>query len=204
VKKDLIILVPDKNTKYVLDGLLPRYHALGIRPICYDIYIHPQRNPGIYNFAFNFLLPFHAQYSYSLVFCDKEGSGQDKKTSEEIAHEIKSKFDLTKWENRVEIIVFNPELEILAWVDSPHLAANLEWSTFLSLQKFVQQQGFWKHQSLKPNRPKEAIEIALKEKKIPRSSAIYKKIAEEVSFKNCQEESFIKFKYILKLWFAKE
>jgi len=204
VKKDLLILVPDKNTKYVLDGLLHRHHSFGIRSITYDIYIHPLRDPGIYHYAYDFMLPFASQYSYSLVFCDREGSGQELKTSDEIAIEIKSKFDITDWQNRVEIIVINPELEIWAWVDSPHLTSNLGWSTFSSLQKFVQQQGFWRHDSFKPDRPKEAIETALREKKVPRSSAIYKKIAEEVSFKNCQEESFMKFKSILKLWFAKE
>ncbi|MBC8181403.1 hypothetical protein H8E88_09785 [candidate division KSB1 bacterium] len=202
--KDLIVLVPDKNTKFLLNGFLPRYHSFGIKQISYDIFIHPERDPGVYHRAANFLLHFNGQYSYALVFLDREGSGQENKNADQIALEIRSKLEQTGWQNRAGVIVFNPELEIWAWVNSPHLATNLGWESYSSLVAFVQQQGFWEQGLTKPTRPKEAIEAALRKKRIQRSSAIYQKIAALVSFRNCQENSFLKFKNMLMAWFAKD
>jgi hypothetical protein len=53
----------------------------------------------------------------------------------------------------------------------------------------------------KPRRPKEAFEAALKEKRIQRSSAIYKQIASKASSRGCRETSFLQFQEILQRWF---
>ncbi len=204
MKKELIVLVPDKNTKFVLNGLLPRYHSFGIKQISYDIFVHPERDPGVYHRSVDFLLPFNRQYGYALVFLDSEGSGQENKNTDQIAFEIRSRLERTGWQNRTAVIVFNPELEIWAWVDSLHLASQLGWGSYSSLQAFVQQQGFWEQGLAKPTRPKEAIEAAMREKRIQRSSAIYHKIATLVSFRSCQESSFLEFKNVLTEWFAKD
>lgn len=203
MKKDLIVLVPDKNTKFVLNGLLPRYHSFGIKQISYDIFVHPERDPGVYHRSIDFLLPFNNQYDYTIVFLDREGSGQENKNADQIALEIRSKLERTGWQNRAAVIVFNPELEIWAWVNSPHFANQLGWESYSALKAFVKQEGFWQQGLTKPTRPKEAIEAALREKRIQRSSAIYQKIATLVSFRNCQEISFLEFKKILMTWFAK-
>lgn len=200
--KDLIILVPDKNIKFVLDGLLPRYHSFGIRELTYDIYIHPLRDPGVFLHGAEFLRSFQTQYHKAFVFLDKEGSGQENKTSIEIEEIIKSRVETFGWRNKIEVIAFDPELEIWAWVQSPHLATHLGWENLQLLVSFIQDKGFWELGHRKPERPKEAIEAALKEKRIQRSSAIYKRIAETVSFAQCQEPSFVKFKEILINWFA--
>jgi hypothetical protein len=200
--KDLIALVPDKNTKFVLNGLLPRYQSFGIKQISYEIFIHPERDPGIYHRSVDFLLPFNRQFRYALVFLDSEGSGQENKNTGQIALEIRSRLERTGWQNRTAVIVFNPELEIWAWVNSPHFASQLGWGSYSSLKYFVQQQGFWEQGLTKPTRPKEAIEAAMREKRIQRSSAIYQKIAKLVSFRSCQDSSFLEFKNVLASWFA--
>ena len=66
--KDLIVLAPDKNTKFCIDGLFTRCDSLNIRQIQYEIYIHPQHDPGVYLGAANFLRPFLSQFSFALVF----------------------------------------------------------------------------------------------------------------------------------------
>ena len=167
--KDLIILVPDKNTKFVLDGLLPRYHAFGIRQLTYDIYIHPLRDPGVFLHGAEFLRPFQRQYDKAFIFLDKEGSGQENKTTNEIVELIKSDAETMGWRNRIEVIVFDPELEVWAWVQSPHLATHLGWENLQLLVSFIHEKGFWQSGRPKPERPKEAIETALKEKRIQRS-----------------------------------
>ena len=60
--KNLVVLVPDKNTKFVLQGLLPRHQSFGIKEIQYDIFVHPHRDPGVYHNAVNFLQTFQTQF----------------------------------------------------------------------------------------------------------------------------------------------
>ncbi len=201
---DLLLLVPDKNTKFVLDGLLTRHLAFHIKKLKYEIYIHPQRDPGVYRHGADFLRGFYKQYEKAIIFVDREGTGQEVKTAGEIEADIKSNAEKAGWKGRIEVIVLDPELEIWAWVQSPHLAINLGWKNFRELKVFVNSHGYWENGQAKPTRPKEAMEIALREKRIPRSSAIYKKIAETASFAHCQEPSFLKFKKTLIKWFALE
>lgn len=200
--KDWVILVPDKNTQFVLNGLLPRYQALRIRPLEYDIFIHPQRDPGVYGHASTFLRPFHRQYDFALVFLDREGSGQEDKTSQEIRKHIQGGLNRNGWRGRSDVVVFDPELEIWAWVDSPHLSNSLGWQNLSSLQEFIKRRGFWTENELKPHRPKESVEAALREKGIQKSSAIYEKVAVNASFSNCEEPSFLQFKSDLVQWFT--
>ncbi len=202
MNNDLVVLVPDKNTRFVLNGLLARCHAFKIRPITYKIYIHPQRDPGVFHHGAEFLRSFSTQFEKALIFLDREGTGQEDKTVEEIENIIKYKTEKVGWQSKIEVIVFDPELEIWAWVQSPHLAENMGWENLKALKSFISDQGLWRLSNPKPKRPKEAIEVALKEKRIPRSSAIYKKIAETVNFDGCQESSFLKFKQILQNWFS--
>ena len=200
--KDLIVLVPDKNTRYVIESLVNRKQAFGIRQIEHDIYIHPEHDPGIYHKSADFLRVFLTQYKYSLVFLDREGSGQENRSVDEIYSNIKVSLGKNGWENRSEVVVFNPELEIWGWVNSSHLVEILGWDDFSSLRDAIIKEGLWKANSIKPERPKETIEFALRKKRIPRSSAIYEEIAKTVSFRDCVEPSFIRFKEILTAWFS--
>ncbi|MDI6755744.1 MAG: hypothetical protein QME78_15275 [Thermodesulfobacteriota bacterium] len=200
--KDLVVLIPDKNTRSVVEGLFQRKEALGIRHIEYDIYIHPGRDPGVYQQAVAFLRTFLNQYRYALVFLDREGSGQEHKTADNISSDIQKSLDINGWGERSNVIVFEPELEIWSWVNSPRFAKILGWHNFPKMKKFIVEHNLWEIESAKPKRPKEAIEIALREKRIPRSSSIYKEIAETVSFRNCTDEAFIKFRDTLVAWFT--
>lgn len=202
--KDLIILVADKNIQCVLEGLLPRHHALKICPVNFDVFVHPLRDPGVYRESADFLRPFQNQYQYALVFLDREGSGQEEKSARQIADEIKMKLEINGWKDRTEAIVFDPELEVWAWVQSQHLAVNTGWKDLTSLELFLRNQGYWENTSSKPHKPKEAFESALRGKRFQRSSSIYKKIASEASFQGCREPSFLKFKEVLRKWFLAE
>lgn len=202
--KDLVVLVPDKNARFGIDGILSRHESLNIRQISYEIFVHPLRDPGVYHHAANFLRPFSKQYSYALVFLDHEGSGQEKTPSDELANILKRDIENNGWPNRVEVIVFEPELEIWVWAESKHTAEALGWDNYLELKDWLIEQGVWEQNTSKPKRPKEAVEEGLKRKRIPRSSSIYHEIAQNVSFDRCQDKSFIKMRNILQQWFPKE
>ncbi|MBN1472868.1 MAG: hypothetical protein JW925_13925 [Syntrophaceae bacterium] len=202
--KELIILVADKNTQFTLEGVLTRHQAFRMRKLTredIDIYVHPLRDPGVYKEAAAFLRPYQNHYRYALVFLDREGSGQENKTADDIAAELKTELERTGWTNRAEVIVLDPELEIWAWVNSSHLATHTGWTDLRSLRDFVRDHGFWQDSVSKPDRPKEAFEALLREKRIQRSSAIYKKIALDASFRDCVDPAFAKFTRILAEWF---
>lgn len=202
--KDLIILVSDKNMYYVLDALLQRHKAFQIKPIEYDIYIHPLRDPGVYQGSADFLRSFLRQYRFTLVFLDREGSGKEKKDADEIAEDIITNLKRNGWEDRCEVIVFDPELETWAWINSPYLAKHTGWENLSLLQDFLRTNDYWEMDLQKPLRPKEAFEAALREKRVQRSSAIYKNIASDAGFQDCIDPSFKKFHRILKHWFSVE
>jgi len=203
-KKDLLVLVPDKNVQIGMGALLSRHQSLNIRQITFDIFVHLHRDPGVYHGAGNFLKLFSQKYLYALVFIDREGSGQENKPAENIALEIKTSLESAGWANRVEVIVFDPEFEIWVWTESPHTAYALGWKSYSELKNWLINKGLWEHNSVKPKRPKEAVEKALEEKRIPRSSSIYKEIAQKVSLNYCQDKSFIKLKNILQKWFPRK
>lgn len=202
--KDLIVLVPDKDTKFALEGILGRHDALNTKRIEYDIFVHPLHDPGVYKKAADFLRPFLNQYQYALVLLDREGSGQERKSASQISHNLRKELERNGWSERAEVIVFDPELEIWAWVDSAQMAQTLGWIDYRQLKNYLIQQGLWQRNSPKPQRPKEAFERALRSRGIPRSSSIYREIADQVGFNGCVEASFETFRTILKAWFCKE
>jgi hypothetical protein len=199
---DLVVLVPDKNMESGINSLLSRYGDLGIRQISYKIIRHPNRDPGVYNDPVELLRPFINQYRYTFAFIDHEGSGREKETPEKITEYIKSRLYGNGWKNKSEVIVFVPELEIWLWANSQYTAEALGWQNYSELKNWLMTNGFWEENSPKPPRPKEALEKALREKHIPRSSSIYGEIADKINFHRCQDPAFMKFREVLKKWFC--
>ena len=203
---NLIILVADRNTQFLMQGLLTRHQSFGIKDLSASldqIFVHFQRDPGCYNQCSEFLRPFALDYNYALVIFDHEGSGQENKSREEIENELENKLSLSGWENRAKVIVLEPERESWVWSDSPHVEKILGWEERTpSLKTWLQTNGFLENDEIKPARPKEAVEEAMREVRKPRSSSVYQRIAEKVSFKNCTDASFIKLKETLQAWFS--
>lgn len=202
-RKDLIILVPDNDVKYGIAALLSRFESLNIKPISFDIFVHPEHDPGVYHKATEFLRPFINLYHYALVFFDHHGSGQEANSLEQLEAILKKQIERNGWEDRIEIIIFEPELEAWIWTENSHVAKTLGWNNYNLLKNWLIQQNLWEKKLLKPQKPKEALEALLKEKKIPRSSSIYNNIAQNVNFARCQDQSFAKLKKILINWFPK-
>jgi hypothetical protein len=200
---NLITLVADRNTLFLLQGLYKRHQSFNIKDISgsiSEIFAHPQNDPGVYHQCVEFLRPFIHSHNYALVIFDHDGSGQELRSRIEIEEELESKLSLSGWESRAKVIVLEPEIESWVWSDSPHVEKILGWEN--NLREWLKNQNFLVGNELKPKRPKEAVEAALKEARKPRSSSLYQQIAEKVSFKNCTDKSFIKLKTTLQEWFA--
>ena len=88
---DLVLLVADKNIEYGMRGLLGRPEALGIRPIQFKIYVHPQHDPGCVARAQEFLRPFSSDYNHALVVFDHQGCGREELTPPHIADALRGR-----------------------------------------------------------------------------------------------------------------
>ena len=204
ISKDLVVLVADKDMDYAVRGLLDRYRAFNLsQPITSDIFVHPQRDPGCLLRGHDFLRPFINNYLFGLILLDKDGCGQEHKTRQELEVQIEQYLSNSGWGDRAAAIVIDPELEIWVWSDSPHVETILEWhGRDPNLRTWLKEREFLIGNQPKPNKPKEAMEEALRVVRKPRSSSIYLELAKKVSFSNCSDEAFLKFKQLLTTWFT--
>ncbi|MBW1677066.1 MAG: hypothetical protein JRF57_14765 [Deltaproteobacteria bacterium] len=200
---DLVVLVPGKDDREAIDGLLSkRSKSLGIRPIHYEILVHPRRDPGCFHEAQHILQPYFNRAAYAMVIFDHEGSGQEARPAGEIADDLEDKLRQKGWQNRVCVLVIEPELEIWIWSHSPQVDVALGWTgRGQRLRTWLLNKGFWPDGDTKPLRPKECLIEALREVRVQRSSAIYRELAEKVGLQRCQDPTFDKLKNVLRSWF---
>jgi hypothetical protein len=201
--KDLIILVADLDIENVLNGLLPRLESVcGTESFSYDIRRHINRDPGCLNEAADFLRPFSNQYKHALVIFDKEGCGRETDNREILEAKVANALENNGWAvGKVAAVAIEPEVENWMWVNSPAVSKALNWKEPQALYDWLSENGWSQKDASKPNRPKEAIEAVLKRTKKARSSSIYKNIAENVSFRRCEDAAFLKLLATLREWF---
>ena len=201
--KDLVILVADANMEQAVRGLFLRPQALGVQTsITFDVFKHPRRDPGVFHGAHEFLRPFQSQYRYALVMLDREGSGQEEQSSEEIEQTIQGRLDGVGWRGRSAVVVLDPELEAWVFSDSPHVIRVIAGGDAALYHQVLNAQQ--RLDNGKPVRPKEAMEEILRRKRIPRSSGLYQDLATRVSLLRCSDRSFQRFRQILQRWFPHE
>jgi hypothetical protein len=202
---DLIVLVADKNAEYGMRGLLSRPQALGIRRIEFEVYVHPQRDPGCARRAHDFLRPFASRYARALVVFDREGCGRNGDPVDAIAKDVKDRLAANGWGDRADAIVLDPELE--AWVFGSwreswrEVERCLGWQCSTRLRDWLADEGLWSVGRPKPDCPKEALERALRAAGRPRSSAIYECLGRRVSLQRCSDPQFNRLRTTLARWF---
>ena len=202
-EKDLIVLAADKNMEFAIKGLLERYQSLHIRKLVSDIRVHPERDPGCRIRGHEFLRPFSSRYDHALVIFDREGCGREQNSREEIESEIEQHLSGSGWCGRAAAIVIDPELENWVWSVSACVDDCLGWfGNEPDLRTWLKEKGFLEEGQIKPRRPKEAVEAALRVVSKPRSSAIYYKLAKQTPFENCKDSAFNKLKTRLREWFS--
>jgi hypothetical protein len=199
---DLIVLVADRNMRAAVLGILGRSPSLGIRNIAFDVRVHPQKDSGVLYHARSFLRPFTGKYNHALVIFDREGCGKDAHARETLENEVQRQLARVGWGDRARAIVLDPELEAWVWSDSPHVDAALGWQgQSPALRPWLMARGFLEQDTTKPDRPKEAMEAAMRHVRKRRSSSIYRELAENVSVQRCTDPAFQKFRDTLRVWF---
>lgn len=201
-QKDLVVLTPDKNWEAALQGIFSRHRSLGIRKLTVETLRHPGKDPGCVNEGIKFLSGYSEQYHYGLLMFDHEGCGREQTRPQDLQKELDQEFTRSTWGDRAKTVVLSPELDAWVWSNSPHVDETAGWKNRqTSLRNWLIQRGWLQQGAIKPARPKEAFEAALREVHIPRSSSLYQQIAEKVSLSGCEEPSFLEFKSILRQWF---
>lgn len=202
----LVVLVADKQMEFAIRGLLSRHHALAIREIEATVYRHPNSDPGCRKEAHNFLRPFHSDFHHALVLFDRHGCGRSEAPVKELQREVEEQLQRTGWDDRARCVVLDPELEVWVWSDSPEVNSCLGWQDRdVPVQEWLKEQGLWDPvDAPKPAAPKDALEVALREVGIPRSAAVFEKLARRVSVNRCTDESFGRLRTILQEWFPLE
>ncbi len=107
-RKDLVVLVADKDMEEPFLGLLFRHHALQVRALTLDVFRHPYRDPGCLRQCRDFLRPFVNRYSFALVVFDREGCGREKSTRIELEQETENTLSKSGWGSRTAAIVLDP------------------------------------------------------------------------------------------------
>lgn len=201
---ELILLVADKNMEAGLDGLLSRRKkSLGLADFSYEVHVHPRHDPGCYQDGAVLLHGLIGEANrYGLLVFDFAWDGNPHSNAAETEAAVRKIFRKLGIEERTEVVVIDPELEIWVWSASPHVEDVLGWKgSTPPLRSWLCNQGLWGDDRPKPQDPKRAMEGALYEKRIPRSSSLYRQLAEKVGLTTCRDASLQRIVKPLRGWF---
>ena len=201
-QRDLYVLVADQDMRQSMSNVLARPESLRIHPITYTVETHTQRDPGCRAHAAERLRPLLSRFRHAMVVFDKEGSGQEHETREDIQREVERNLSRNGWNDRAKAIVIEPELETWVWNGSNDVPRILGWnSNYSSLREWLANKGFFPHGTAKPSDPKEALRAALQEKRQPVSAALFGELAATVSLQRCRCPAFGELRDTLQRWF---
>jgi hypothetical protein len=207
--RDCLFLVADKNMEGMLKGFFSRetfHQSVGCGSFRFDAHqdlkvAHGQHDPGLFTRANELLQPYVSSYRHAVVVMDTQWDGSPGK--EVIVQRINKHLVDAGWSGNCGCaVVIDPELENWVWQDSPHVCMALGFEgTFEALRTVLESNGFWQPNQVKPARPKDAVEWALRQSKKPRSSAIYQQLAMRVTTRGCTDPAFQTLRNALLQWF---
>lgn len=201
--RDLIVLTADKTMEVAIQSILERCQSLDIHKISTYVIRHPQHDPGCARDGVAFLSRYADQYRYGLLVFDHKGSGREETDRSSLQQSLNGEFGQSPWKGRARAVVISPELETWIWSDSPHVDATIRWSNQpVPLRKWLLSKGWLQRGTVKPGKPKEAFEAALRQARTPKSASLYRQIAENVSLARCEDPAFLDLKATLQEWFG--
>jgi hypothetical protein len=102
------------------------------------------------------------------------------------------------WEQFI-VIVIEPELEAWVWQDNPNVARALKCP--IDFRAILAASGHWPVGSPKPPDPKAAVEYMRRHYRADGSKAAFRRLAETVSVRGCQDPAFNYLCDTLRAWF---
>jgi hypothetical protein len=190
--------------KAVLDSILSRPKSLGILSLkgSYVSYVLGNYDSAVFLSSPEFLRPYQKSYRHALVMCDRVGSGRTESRTE-MESDLEMRLAASGWQHRSAAIVIDPELDVWMWQRSSHVESALGWSGRTpGLYDWAVSEGWLEKGECKPRRPKDALNQALRIARIPKSSSIFKQVADKVTLTGCQDPAFQKLRSTLRQWFG--
>ncbi len=200
--KDLLVLAADRSIEAAIRGLLSRQQAMLISLSDFDVLTHPRRDPGCFREAHTFLRPLQRQYRHALVVFDQAWEGAPSRDAAALEEEVRQRLRENVLGTWGDVVVIDPELEAWVWGESRDVDRCLRWEGRTPpLRDWLRQAGLWEQDAAKPSDPKAALDRALREVHVPRSSAIFGNLARSVRFEGCSDPSFTRLRERLRGWF---
>lgn len=199
--RDLFVLAADLDMRTTVEGLLKRPRSLGIRQVRYRADKHRHRDPGCRTDATESLRPFLNQYEYAMVIFDRDGCGRDDTPRAAIQLEVERDLSRNGWERRSKAIVIEPELENWVWSASNEVPRVLGWNSYPELKDWLRNKGHWPDDTAKPPDPKKAMEAALAKADLRVSAALFGRLSDTVSLRDCECPAFGELRDTLQTWF---
>lgn len=209
--RPLLFFTADQNMAFALQGFFGRDHwHLAIpcaffefdpRPNDGDIKVAMgQNDSGLYTRAGELLRPFRPMFERVVILVDEEWSGSPGASM--IQDRLKEHIELAGWSEENGLgLVLQPELDVWLWSGSPGTARAMRWDSVDELYAALRKVGYMQEDQTKPTRPKEAAEWALRQKRRPRSSIVYREVASAVSIGRCQDPALKQLRQKLCDWF---
>ena len=97
ILKDLLVISADSNMKAGITAILNRPEAIDIRPITFEIYTHPEHDPGCRCKGASFSRLFIGQFSHCLMLFDHEGCGAENTPAHGLEKQIEQEFNKIGW-----------------------------------------------------------------------------------------------------------
>ncbi len=206
--KPLLFLVADKDMEHALKGFFGRdgwWRSAGCSPFPIDprrdiAVAAGQHDPGLYTRAHELLAPFGGRYERAVVMLDAAWDGSPGAPA--IREQVDAHLAAAGWpEERRLALVIDPEVDAWLWSDSPHAARALGWPDARALRRALEDHGWVAGDEPKPARPKVAAEWALRRARMPWSSAMFERVAAQVSVRRCRDPALGELLAALRAWF---
>jgi hypothetical protein len=207
--RDVIFLVADGSMTQMLLGFLERPHfhrSLGCGRFDFapsDILTHDRKDPGVYRDGAEMLRMYRKTHARAVILLDNawEGSPGAKRLRDDLTRRLRDTWD------QFAVIVIDPELEAWIWQDNPRVAAALGCPT--EFRQILTESGLWHREEKKPRDPKAALEylrtryrdVRRHGYRVDRSSAVFKRLASQISVKGCEDPAFLELCGMLRTWF---
>lgn len=116
---------------------------------------------GIHRRAHALLRPYLPSHQNAVILLDKNFGRR--LSAAVVREEILNNLWRNGWSAEcVEVVVIDPELETWLWQrGNPHVARAFRYNGPVSLEAFLEAEGFWSAAALKPARPKDATRLLL-------------------------------------------
>lgn len=159
---------------------------------------------------------FLKKASHLLLVFDYHGCNPENSSIQEIEVEVNTALVQAGWASSdVGVVIFAPELEAWIWSSSPHVATILGWQSQDELRQWLQDPKrhpsndhiipltapLWPPDKDKPDDPKEAYLLAIREKKVSISASNFRRLADTVSVRKCRDRAFGQFVQLMSAWF---